>query len=227
MRRGLALILLAATALGAAYEWGGPAHRGVRALKARRYDEAIEALRAGRADHPNSAALRFDEALAHLGKGEADSAYAQYREAAALRGDRARASAAYNLANEAMRAKRYSEAAGLYRESLRVRPGDLDAKRNLEEALRLARGVQRHSPSQEGGGGTGPSAPGGSQSAAPSRAPTGGKDNAGTQSAPRGGSGEFTRPEAERWLEALEAERRGPRHQGKVQPEQETGRRDW
>lgn len=225
MRRGLALFLLVGTALGASYEWGGPARRGVRALKARHYDEALEAFRAGRADHPGSAALRFDEALAHLGKGEMDSAYAQYREATALRGDRARAAAAFNLANEAMRAKRYQDATGLYRESLRIRPGDLDAKRNLEEALRLARGAQERSPAQ--GDGKGPSAPGGGRSPAPSPDSPGVKGETKDSAAPRGGSGEFTRPEAERWLEALEAERRGSRHQGKAQPEQETGRRDW
>lgn len=227
MRRWPALLLLFATALGAFYQWGGPARRGVRDLRARRYDEALAALRAGRLDHPGSAALRFDEGLAHLGKGETDSAYAQYREAMTLSGDRARGAAAYNLGNEAMRAKRFGEAAQDYRESLRLRPSDLDAKRNMEEALRLARKTPRLFPSPGGGGGSGPPTPGGGQGEAPTPGSSGAEGETQTQAAPRGGSGDFTRQEAERWLEALEAERRASRHHGTVQPEEETGRRDW
>ncbi|MBI4364789.1 MAG: tetratricopeptide repeat protein [Candidatus Latescibacteria bacterium] len=225
MTRRLALFLLLATALGAVYEWGGPAGRGVRDLKAKRYDDALRALREGRSDHPGDAVLPFDEALAYLGKGELDSAIVRYREAMTSRGDRARAAASFNLGNEAMRAKRFQEAAGLYRESLRVRPDNADAKRNLEEAIRLARGITPQTPAQGGGdgpptagGGRGPLAAGDSSRAA-------GEPR--SESAPRGASPEFSKQEAERWLEALEAERRGSRHQGKTEAQRETGRRDW
>ena len=54
MSRALALLLLALTACGAFYEWGGPARRGVRDLKARRYDEALRGLEKGRADFPGA-----------------------------------------------------------------------------------------------------------------------------------------------------------------------------
>ena len=225
MTRQIALWLLLTTALGAAYEWGGPASRGVRDLKAKRYDEALAGLREGRSDHPGDAALPFDEALAHLGKGEVDSALVRYREAMRSRGDHARAAASFNLGNEAMRAKRYREATELYRESLRARPDDMDSKRNLEEALRLARGVQHHAPAQ--GGGNGPPAPGGGRTPIAAPDSPGGKGETMAPSPPQGASGEFTRPEAERWLDALEAERRGSRNQGKVQQEEESGRRDW
>jgi hypothetical protein len=47
------------------------------------------------------------------------------------------------------------------------------------------------------------------------------------QSPPRAASGEFTKAEAERWLDALEAERRGARRQEKARSEDESGRRDW
>src|SRR6267143_2000850 len=106
-----ALLLLALTALGAVYEWGGPARRGARALRAGRYDEALRALEAGRADMPDAAVIPYDEGLAHLGKGEPDSAAARFQEAMRLKGDAARAAAAYNLGNQAMRAKDYSRAA--------------------------------------------------------------------------------------------------------------------
>src|SRR2546426_8091385 len=78
MKRGAALLLLILTALGPIYEWGGPAHRGVRALRGRRYDEALQALRAGRSEMPNSAVIPYDEGLAHLGRGETDSAQVRF-----------------------------------------------------------------------------------------------------------------------------------------------------
>src|SRR5256885_9005401 len=87
MKRGAALLLLALTALGAIYEWGGPARRGVRALKSHHYDEALQSLRAARSGKPPSAAIPYDEALAHLGKGEARSPQVRLREAMTLPGD--------------------------------------------------------------------------------------------------------------------------------------------
>ena len=227
MSRMLALFLLLVCTVGAAYEWGGPARRGVRSLKVRHYDEALDSFRAARPDHPESAALRFDEALAHLGKGEIDSSLVQYREAMRMKGDGARAAAAYNLANGAMHASRFREAADLYRESLRIQPRDLDAKRNMEEALRLARGSQPQSPSPAGGGGKGPQRSGAGSTPAGAPGNPREKDRDRAPAPPRGGSGEFSRDDAERWLEALEAERRGSRREGRAQPQEETGRRDW
>ena len=136
MRRAPALLLLALAANGALYEWGGPARRGVRDLKAGRYDEALRNLAKGRADFPGASVVPYDEGVALVGKGEADSAAVRFREAMKLRGDRSREAAAYNLGNIAMRAKDYEGAARSYKEALRVSPSDRDAKQNLEQALR-------------------------------------------------------------------------------------------
>lgn len=225
MTRGTALLLLALTALGAAYEWGGPARRGVRALKSGRYDEALRALRAARSEMPNSAVIPYDEALAHLGKGDTDSAQVRFREAMTLRGDAARAASAYNLGNESMRARNYGEAAQHYREALHAAPRDLDAKRNLEEAIRRMRQSARPPRPEPRAGGAGPPTPGGRQNPFPRSGSTGAQGE--TRQGPRGSSGEFTREEAERWLQALESERRARRHEDKGRPEEETGHRDW
>ena len=224
MTRVAALLLLALTACGALYEWGGPARKGVRELKAGRYDEALKALRAGRAEMPREAAIPYDEALAHLGKGQSDSAAVRYQEAMGLRGDTAREAAAYNLGNVAYRAKDYGRAAGYYKEALRIRPDDRDAKRNLEEALRQLRRGKPENRKQPPSGGSGPPAPRGSQSPQPRQGP-GGKGT--SPPTPRGGAGEFTKEEAERWLQALEAERRARRQEGKTQSQEEMGNRDW
>ncbi len=224
MIRALALLLLALTAGGAGYEWGGPARRGVRDLEAGRYDKALRALANGRADFPGASVVPYDEGLALLGKGEADSAAARFQEAMRMRGDKPREAAAYNLGNLAMRAKEYARAARSYRDALRISPSDLDAKKNLEEALRRMRqpspSDRRNPPSC----GPGPPTPGGMERPLPK--PESGGGNRG-QTPPRGSAGAFTKDEAERWLEALESERRARRQEGKGRPEQETGNRDW
>ena len=46
-------------------------------------------------------------------------------------------------------------------------------------------------------------------------------------SPPPRGPHEFTREEAERWLEALERERRGEREPARVSPQEHANERDW
>ncbi len=223
MSRALALLLLALTACGAFYEWGGPARRGVRDLKARRYDEALRGLEKGRADFPGASVIPYDEGLAHLGTGSPDSAAARFGEAMRLQGQRPREAAAYNLGNLAMRGKDYQRAARSYKEALRLVPSDLDAKRNLEDALRRLR--QPRSPDNRKSppsGGQGPPTPGGGRPQ-----PNLSRGGRGTAPPPLGGTGAFTKEEAERWLQALESERRTRRQEEKGRPEQETGNRDW
>jgi len=229
MIRALTLLLLALTAVGAGYEWGGPARRGVRDLKAGRFDEALRELREGRADFPGAAVIPYDEGLALLGKGQADSAATRFQEAMRLRGDRPREAAAYNLGNIAMRAKDYARATRSYKEALRLRPSDLDAKKNLEEALRRMRQPNSADRRNPPSGGKGPPTPGGTDRSMPKPQPGGRGDRGdrGQTPPPRGGAGEFTKEEAERWLQALESERRARRQEGKGQPGQETGDRDW
>ena len=230
MRRAVVLLLLLPAVLGAFYEWGGPAGRGVRQLKARQYDAAQRSLRESRADFPGSAALRYDEALALAGVGFPDSAAEIYGQAHALEGARARAAAAYNRGNLALRAKRYPEAAAWYRNALRLEPDAQDAKRNLEEALRRMRS-EGPPPPPASGAGQGST---GQRQEPGARSPAGGPPSAGSGTAPepmvrppadRHG---FTRPEAERWLEALERERRAgrraPAHTESGQPRRD---RDW
>jgi tetratricopeptide (TPR) repeat protein len=214
------------TASGASgYEWGGPARHGVRDLEAGHFDEALRELSRGRADFPGASVIPYDEGLAFLGKGQADSAAVRFREAMRLRGQPPREGAAYNLGNLAMRAKDYAGASRSYREALRLRPSDLDAKRNLEEALRRMR--QPNSPNRQNppSGGQGPPTPQGTEHPQPS---PGGRGNRGERPPPppKASAGEFTKEEAEHWLQALESERRA-RRQEKGPPAPEKGNRDW
>lgn len=222
MKRAVALALLALSASGAGYEWGGPARSGVRDLKAGRYDEALRELEKGRADFPGASVVPYDEGVAYMAKGQPDSALVRFQEAMKLRGDRPREAAAYNLGNMAMRTKDYEGAVRAYKDALRVSPSDRDAKRNLEEALRQLR---RPSPSDRPNPPSGKQGPPNSGAGRPQPSPsTPGK---GETPPPRGGPGAFTKDEAERWLQALESERRARRQEGKGHPDEETGNRDW
>lgn len=72
--------------------------------------------------------------------------------------DKARADALFNLANTHYRAVDYAEAAALYRDVLRYRPGDVAAQRNLGYALALQSQQQRELAAGKGGSGRGPRA---------------------------------------------------------------------
>jgi tetratricopeptide (TPR) repeat protein len=235
-----ALALLAMTGLGAFYEWGGDAYRGMRELKERRYREAAEAFREARSEHPRSAAVRYDEALSLQGAGTVDSAAALYEESFRsidLEGDDARSAAAYNRGNMAMWAKQYDAARAYYRESLRLDPSLADAKKNMEEAIRRLREEQR-SPPSSGGAGGGPPPPGGEGAGGPppEQPPPGGERPPETGEQPPTRPGEMppdlggtipSRSEAEHWLEALEAERQAARQREREATQEESRSRDW
>lgn len=241
MRRIAAIVVLWAVATGAFYEWGGDAARGVKELKKRNHREALEALRKGRTELPRSAAVRYDEGLAFRGLGLSDSALAAYRDVVTsptLEGNAARTAAAFNLGNEAMRARKYGEAVRSYRQSLRLDPSRIDAKKNLEEALRRARDEKQRSQ----GGGSGSQSQG-QQNQSSGRNQGSGKNQAQgqpgmppqfersgeaqrSQGAPKLGDTP-DRAEAEHWLDALESERRAAKLRDRGGSEQAEGQRDW
>ncbi|HEU4725512.1 MAG TPA: tetratricopeptide repeat protein [Candidatus Eisenbacteria bacterium] len=217
MRRAL-LLFAAVASIGAGYEWGGPAARGVRELKAGKSREAIASLEEARRERPRSGAVRFDQALAFQAAGQADSARAAYRDALDLEGEAARAAAAYNLGNASLNAGKFDDAIAAYRDALRREPHRADAKRNLEEALRRARTSKKQTLTGSGGtqgegsGGTGnrqggntPPPPGSASS--PERRQGGSPPDPGSKL----GAPLPSREEAEHWLDALEAERRAGR----------------
>jgi tetratricopeptide (TPR) repeat protein len=227
-----ALLLLVVTGEGAFYEWGGPARRALRALKKGENAAALHSLEEARAEQPASAAVRYDQGIAFRRLGLADSANAAYQEAVRLRGDPARSAAAYNLGNEALRQNRLDEAIARYRESLRVDPKRVDAKKNLEEAIRRSRQTKPPpTPPKSGGSGSqGPSGSGGGGGGGGggARQPNAPPDEGAREPAPSVGGPNPSRSEAELWLDALESERRSERkkekREGEPRPE---NTRDW
>ncbi len=229
-----ALLVIWIAGLGAAYEWGGPAARGVRQLREKRHAEAIGSLEEGRKELPRSAAARYDQGLAARGLGLNDSARAAWTDAMELDGTRARAAAAYNMGNDALRAGKLDEAIDWYRASLRADWKQGDVKRNLEEAIRrLRKATPAPTPPTSGGKGqTGPSGPGKGGGQDPRANPNSG---AGTpppseskpSESPSAQGPTPSKEEAELWLKALESERRSQRAKEQRRQSEERGDRDW
>jgi len=234
MKRILCLALFWFLGLGAFYEWGGAAAKGVRELKSGHPREAAGSLLEGRRELPHSATVSYDRAIALSRAGESDSAAVAYNStftSPSLRGDAARSSAAYNLGNDALRAGRFGDAIRFYRESLRTDPTRSDAKRNLEEAIRRARREMPKQPNPSGGEG-GSQPPQASRPSTPPGTPPPGSRGGrppqpGKQPPPDLGGSIRSRAEAEHWLDALEAERKASRLRDQGGPERETGQRDW
>jgi tetratricopeptide (TPR) repeat protein len=238
LRRTLVLALVLLLATGSDYEWGGAAGRGVRELKKKENAKAVRSLGEGAAELPQSAAVRYDQGLAYTGVGSPDSAATAYREALKLHGDRARSAAAYNLGNQAMKAQQYANAVSLYRESLRLDPSRTDAKKNLEDAIRRSREVQKPPPQGGGGqdknkknpsqGGNQPPPSGQQQNQGNAQGtPPPSETNETPGQKPELGGATPSKAEAEHWLDALEAERKAARLRDKNGAEKETGQRDW
>ena len=228
----LALLATLGAAEGAFYEWGGPARRGVRELKRGENAAAIHSLEEGRAEQPASAAVRYDQGIAFRRLGLADSSRGALEDALRLRGNEARSAAAFNLGNEALRQNRLDEAIARYRESLRADSKRVDAKKNLEEALRrMRRGQPPPTPPSSGGKGSqGPSGPGAGGGGGKEPRPSAPQGEEGTSKAPSPSVGgpNPSRSEAELWLDALESERRSERRREKREGSpREQNQRDW
>jgi Ca-activated chloride channel homolog len=140
----------------------GDVERGNRHFREGRYAEAVEAYRAALARRP-SPRLHYNLGTALLRLGEYDEAGRHLREAAAAPDPELRRRGAFNLGNRFLEDARAHPAAQdlprlldaaveAYREALRLEPGDLDAKWNLELALR-ARDEQPEQPEPSPGAG--------------------------------------------------------------------------
>ncbi|MGH7554466.1 MAG: tetratricopeptide repeat protein, partial [Longimicrobiales bacterium] len=125
----------------------GDVERGNRHYRAGRYAEAVEAYQEAIRDGNNSPQVRYNLGTALLRLGRFDEAEQQLQLALAGVDPDLRQRAYYNLGNrylEAARADSNAEgqdqlldaAIDAYKQSLRLQPGDADAKWNLEMALR-------------------------------------------------------------------------------------------
>ncbi len=185
MHRAAVLVLVALLACGCVPEVVRQNERGNTYFAAGAYEEALDAYRRAQVDAPDRAEPYYNAGNAYNRLGRLDETLAQTQQA--LRSDDAalQARAWYNLGNAYFDAQRWSEAIAAYREALRRQPDDMDAKHNLELALReLEQQRERQSdkqdgnqaePSDKGQAGQGENrSPSGEPTASPSPQPPGG-----------------------------------------------------
>lgn len=159
-RRGawLAIVLVAGVASGAAF---GGIERGNRHYRAGEYAEAVAAYSAALADGDDSPTLRYNLGTALLQLGRYAEAEEHLRAALDVVEPEVRERVRYNLGQRFLEEARgtrdpeaavalYDAAVEAYRQALRLRPEDGDAKWNYELALR-----ERDEQEQQSGGGGG------------------------------------------------------------------------
>ena len=121
---------------------------GNRLYEERRYQEAraryLEALEKA----PGLAVARFNEGNALYRDGDFESSAEAYLEALDGSDPEWRSRAWYNLGNAMLERQQPDGAIEAYKEALRLAPADVDAKHNLEYALRLLRQQQRQEQDQ-------------------------------------------------------------------------------
>ncbi|MDE0074422.1 MAG: tetratricopeptide repeat protein [Gammaproteobacteria bacterium] len=100
-----------------------------------RYAEAHEMYLEALRENPGSPLIRFNEGNALYQNQEFERALEAYRDAIQS-GDTALAEGAwYNLGNSLFRQQQLDASLEAYKQALRINPGDLDAKHNLERVL--------------------------------------------------------------------------------------------
>ena len=110
-------------------------NKGLKAYEAGDAATALAAFEKARAARPGSATTRFNEAVAQAKTGKAQEASETFTSLSRERNDLAFESH-YNLGNTLLATQQLPGAIAAYRDSLRIRPDDPRARRNLEIALR-------------------------------------------------------------------------------------------
>lgn len=137
MRNRMAFLLMAGALLvpGTLSAQRGLVEEANRLYEEGRYAEAHEMYLEALRENPGSPLIRFNEGNALYRNQEFERALEAYRDAIES-GDTALAEGAwYNLGNSLFRQQQLDGSLEAYKQALRINPGDLDAKHNLERVL--------------------------------------------------------------------------------------------
>lgn len=115
-----------------------------------RYDEAKEKYDRALELAEEGAPVKYNRANTLFKKGDLEGALKDYREGAAFGDDALKAKSFYNMGNALYAGQKFNEAASSFKEALKYDPEDLDAKMNLELALKK---MEEQKQKQENGGG--------------------------------------------------------------------------
>src|SRR5262249_27856056 len=128
---------------------GARNNEGNRLYGQKRYDEALKMYTDAQAAAPGAPALHYNIGNVLFRKGEFDKAVEEYRRAQSKSDGSLSEAAIFNRGNAQMMQGRVKHAIGSYTPALRPTPGDPDAKRNLERALRLLKQQQQQQQKQQ------------------------------------------------------------------------------
>ena len=119
---------------------GGSAHRktaeGNRHYSDGAYEDALRAYTEAQVSQPEAPELYYDIGNVLFRQEDFEGAAEAYTRALLSAGEHLTGPAAYNLGNARFEMQQYDAAVSAYERALRADPGDADAKRNLELALR-------------------------------------------------------------------------------------------
>ena len=113
------------------------------------YDDAIAEYQLAQVDEPDLAEPYYNAANAYNRQSQIEAALAQTEQALKTANPELAAQAWYNLGNAFFDAEQWPQAVEAYKESLRLQPGDLDAKHNLELALQKLQEQEQQEQEQE------------------------------------------------------------------------------
>jgi tetratricopeptide (TPR) repeat protein len=113
------------------------------------YDEAISEYRRAQAEEPDRAEPYYNASNAYNRQAQLNAALTQAQQALKTADPDLAAKSWYNLGNAFFDAKRWSEAIAAYQQALRINAGNVDAKHNLELALKNLEEQQEHQKQQD------------------------------------------------------------------------------
>ncbi len=131
---------------------GGAVHRkneeGNRKYEEKAYEDALRDYTEAQVGAPDAPELHYDIGNVLYRQEKWDGAAEEYSRALLSAPPSLAPSVSYNLGNALFRQDKFDEAAKAYRRTLETDPGDREAKRNLELALRAAQ-EKKQQPKQQ------------------------------------------------------------------------------
>ncbi|MGY8822332.1 MAG: tetratricopeptide repeat protein [Candidatus Latescibacterota bacterium] len=100
------------------------------------YAEALQLYRDAQLERPEMSELNFNVGGTLFKNGDYETALREFEQAAGVGSDPLKAAAQYNMGNVFYQQEQYEQAVQAYRQALELNFADLDAKANLELALR-------------------------------------------------------------------------------------------
>jgi len=200
MRPALGLACVLALSLfrpAAADQAASRNNEGNKLYNQKQYDEALRMYTDAQASRPDAAELHYNIGNVLFRKKEYDKAVEEYMRAQAAPDRGLSQAATFNRGNALLMQGRPEEAIQAYVQSLRARPDDADAKRNLELALRLLQEKKKKQQQQ-------PQQNKDQKNQPPQQSPQ--QEGAGDKTPPQKRPGEMTEQEARQVLQALQQE---------------------